>query len=294
MNLLVLGHSVLDHIKEPAGFRFQPGGIFYTAIGLRTLKKETDAFSLCTLYEPEHLPLFAPAFDCFDMSSSRVTKRIPRVHLTILNQSERCERFENLNEPLWLPEGDLNRFDGILINMISGFEIDAARLRELRSRFNGLIYFDVHSLARGVGESMVREFRVIPSFHEWARRIDILQANESEILTVSEYKEETTAAEWLLRLGVRLVLVTKGESGAAMYSLRGGEIFREFLPAVKTNARNKVGCGDVFGAFFFYTYFKLNNQQRALYHAVKAGGKVTECSGVDDLLALKNVEWMYD
>ena len=48
---------------------------------------------------------------------------------------------------------DLNKFDGIFINMITGFDINQKQIEDVRKKFKGLIYFDVHTLSRGVSEA---------------------------------------------------------------------------------------------------------------------------------------------
>lgn len=287
MNLLVIGHSVLDHIKEPTGFRFQPGGIFYTTLGLSILKQPTDDFYLCTLQEHGHETLFADGFQQFDLQYSAFTDRIPRVHLTIFDEKERCERFENLNNPVKLPDTDYRQFDGILINMISGFELSLPDLINLRKRYSGPIYFDVHSLARGVGDGMVREFRIVPEFKKWAKNLTIIQANEHEIFTLSDNETtETGIAGELLRSGVQLVIVTKGEKGVTLYTLSQGDLICQDFTALNTSVVNKVGCGDIFGAYFFYHYIAGNNVLRAIRTAITASGCVTTYSTINEFSKL--------
>ena len=43
------------------------------------------------------------------------------------------------------------------------------------------------------------------------------------------------------------------------------------VDAEKVEAINKVGCGDIFGAVFFYTYIKDNNVINSLNSSNKAG-----------------------
>ncbi|MCE1189125.1 MAG: carbohydrate kinase family protein [Ignavibacteria bacterium] len=284
MRLLVAGHSVLDHISEPAGFRFQPGGVFYSAMALATLQQPGDGYFLCTLLEKGKEDLFEQAFRVFDTGYSTYSERIPRVHLTIHNVAERCERFENLNQKVIIPFGDLHRFDGLLINMISGFEMEVADLERIRSEYNGPIYFDVHSLSRGVGESLVREFRTIPDFAKWACHLTIVQANESEILTLLSDADEYTTCHWLLTLGVKIVLVTRGENGSTMYVMGSGGMEVTHQSVIPVLVCNKVGCGDTFGAYFFYHYIKNNNAPDAFRLAGIAGSVVTQFNSIKDLM----------
>jgi len=288
MKLLIMGHSVLDHIFYDGGMRFQPGGIFYTGMGLLNAIDSNDEVWLCTGIEKEVEHVFDPVFNFCNKELCFEAERIPRVHLTIHNVEERCERFENLNTKLVLPSVDLNSFDGIFINMISGFELDAADLAALRKDYRGPIYFDVHSLARGVTEDKVRNHRRIEGFEEWAKNLDLIQANENEVLTLSDKTIETEIAAEVLATGAKALLVTKGEKGARLYTIEGGELFSMFVLAVKTEAKNKVGCGDIFGAYFFYEYIRTNNIYGALRKAVIAGSCATNYSSIDEFKGLRN------
>jgi sugar/nucleoside kinase (ribokinase family) len=279
---------VLDHIMYEGGMKFQPGGIFYTGMGLLNALDNEDELWLCTGIENGVEQVFAPVFDFCNKTYCHASERIPRVHLTIYNVEERCERFENLNSKLILPEGDLNFFDGIFINMISGFELDADDLARLRTQYKGIIYFDVHSLARGVTENKVRNHRRIENFNEWAKNLDIVQANEYEVLTLSDKTDEVEIASEVLSLGVRALLVTKGDKGARLFTLENGEIFSLYLPAIKTEVKNKVGCGDTFGAYFFYEYIRTKNLYHALRKAIIAGSCVTNYSSIDEFKGLRD------
>ena len=86
--------------------------------------------------------------------------------------------------------GNLNLFDGILINMITGFDFNLEQIKEIRNVYKGLIYIDVHTLSRGLDKNLKREFRLIPFFNEWASSVDIIQVNESELRTISKKTDE--------------------------------------------------------------------------------------------------------
>lgn len=286
MKILIIGSSVLDHIRSADSFRFQPGGVFYTSAALSNLKNDTDEYFLCTGIEEQVLEIFHPAFEKFSLEYSKRVERIPRVHLTIHAEAERCEKFESINKKIDIPFSELHSFDAILINMISGFDIELGDLQLIRKSFKGLIYFDVHSLARGVGDSLVREFSPIPDFDLWAANIDIIQANENEIKCLSSKTVETEIAEELIASGVKILLVTKGENGADAYYTENGLSHIEHMPAEKTNVKNKVGCGDVFGAYFFKTYLESQDIIKSLKTAVAAGGQTTEIDAIDGIFKI--------
>ncbi|MDZ7623783.1 MAG: hypothetical protein U5J96_04965 [Ignavibacteriaceae bacterium] len=56
---------------------------------------------------------------------------------------------------------------------------------------------------------------------------------------------------------------------------------------MQTNVVNKVGCGDVFGAVYFYNYIKNKNVLLALEQANLFAGVATTYSEAKDFLNLK-------
>ncbi|MDH3268365.1 MAG: carbohydrate kinase family protein, partial [Ignavibacteria bacterium] len=188
---------------------------------------------------------------------------------------------------LTLPTNNLNRFDGILINMISGYDISLRQLEQLRKNYKGLIYFDVHTFSRGVDKSLNRIFRRIENFNKWAKCIDILQANESELLTLSNKMNETQIIEELFPSGIRQIIITRAERGATVY-FRENETLRKINKnALRVKLINKIGCGDVFGAVYFYNYIKNKNVTLTLEQANLFAGISTTYSEAKEYLNLK-------
>jgi sugar/nucleoside kinase (ribokinase family) len=183
---------------------------------------------------------------------------------------------------------DLNNFDGIMINMITGFDITLAQLEEIRNNYKGLIYFDVHTFSRGLNEKMEREFRLIPEFDKWLSYIDILQVNTRELFTIADLDNKEGIISYVLGTNVKYLLETQGDKGAVCYSIKDGRIFIREMPALKTNVKNQVGLGDVFGAVFFYTYIKNGSVESALKYAVTASGYAASYGNMNDFNKLKS------
>ncbi len=272
MRLLVVGHSVEDHVVIDGVEQINPGGIFYTVLALKNFTDDGDNISLNTFVQKENYHLFEKAFDGFDRTNMKFAERIPKVYLTLHNFKERGETYESMSQSLEVDTRNLNSYDGILINMITGFDISLNQLKEIRSAYNGLIFLDVHTLCRGLDENLKREFRLIPDFNEWASSVDILQANENEIRTLSVRGEEREIAKEILSCGVKYFIVTKGSIGARIYTLKNKEIISIFEQALKIESKNMVGCGDVFGAVFFYNYIKTKDAVYSLGMANTAAG----------------------
>lgn len=295
MNFLVIGHSVVDEIFEKQSHKIKPGGIYYTVISLLSLVESKDKIFLCTNIAEGNSKLFGFAYEQVENKFIRKVKSIPFVKLVISENGERKETYTELAENLILPKEDLDLFDGILINMITGYDVSLNQLNELRKNFDGLIYFDVHTLSRGVDNNLERNFRRIKNFDLWTECIDILQANESELQTLSDKGKEIEIVEELLSYGIKQVLITRSDRGATVYFLDNKSVVRIDEIALKVKSMNKVGCGDVFGAVYFYNYIKNKNVKLALEKANIYAGIATTYNNEEDFLNLKNDadEWTF-
>lgn len=268
MNLLVIGHSVLDFINDGNSIKKSAGGIYYSITALNRLKSNDDEIYLCSQYDDDSYYYFKNEFEKINLQYFTKADRIPRVHLNLFNNKERHEKYENITKNLIITIDDFNRFDGILINMITGFDISIEQLQHIRKKFSGLIYIDVHTLSRGLDNNYKRNFRLIPNFIDWAKCVDIIQVNELEIFTLSSLKSEIEIIEEMFNCNIKILCVTKGEKGAEVFYLEDKKIKSHFVKANKVDNANVVGCGDTFGATFFYNYIRNTNVIDSLTAAV--------------------------
>jgi sugar/nucleoside kinase (ribokinase family) len=278
MKLLIFGHSVVDKISYKGNEELKPGGIFYSTIALRYLAEQDDEIFLCTSMSKKDEYLFNGTYKKVNTAYLQYVSNIPTVKLTIYDDKERDETYSNITQNLVIPTKELNKFDGIFINMITGFDINLNQMEEIRKECNCFIYFDVHTLSRGVSDEMKRNFRRIPGFDNWAKNIDILQVNEEEISTISDKKNEIDIVREMFSYGIKILIVTKDEHGARAYFIKENEIISVFISAIKVKVLNKVGCGDVFGAVFFYNYIRKRDIIDSLMAANFAAGVSTNYS----------------
>ena len=272
MRMLVIGHTVEDHFYLNGEDIIKPGGIFYAALALKNFIDAGDSVSLNTFVQKENFNLFADVYEGLGKDYLKFVERIPKVYLTLHDFKERGETYESISQNLDIEVKNLNSFDGILINMITGFDITLNQLKEIRQGYNGLIFMDVHTLSRGLDENLKRNFRPIPNVEQWISSVDILQANVNELKTLCNRTNENDAAEEILRHGAKIFILTKGEIGAGVYTLNNNEIISIFKSPDKIENKNMIGCGDVFGAVFFYTYIKTRDLHKSLELANTAAG----------------------
>jgi sugar/nucleoside kinase (ribokinase family) len=151
--------------------------------------------------------------------------------------------------------------DAIYVNFISGFEMPLETARDLRRRFSGPIYVDLHSLFLGVDDSGMRVPEAPTDVTGWFSCFDIVQLNEDEMGLVGDNPVEV--AERALASGVGLFIVTLGDKGAEYYSAGDFGIQQRSAGHARPSAPirtarvpachveqplDPTGCGDVFGA----------------------------------------------
>ncbi|MCH8034965.1 MAG: carbohydrate kinase family protein [Bacteroidetes bacterium] len=287
MKLLIIGQSVVDRISYKGNDELKPGGIFYSAIALRYLTEPDDEIFLCTSMCKKNEYLFKDIYEMVNTQYVQYVNHIPTVKLTVYDNKERDETYSNITQNLILPMNELNKFDGIFINMVTGFDINLKQMEEVRKEFNGLIYFDVHTFSRGVSNDMRRNFRRISGFDKWAKNIDILQVNKEEIQTISDENNEIDIVREMFSYGIKILIVTKDKHGARAYFIEEREIKSVFISAIKVKVLNKVGCGDVFGAVIFYNYIRKVDIIDSLMAANLAAGVSTTYSLITEFKDFK-------
>ncbi len=287
MKILLIGHSVADIINKSEQELIQPGGIFYTASAIKEITSGKDEIHLCTQVDDEHFYLFKDVYESFNLSLTRKVDAVPLVELTVSDHFERKEHYKNISNKLDVEYSSLNDFDGILINMITGFDIDLRQLENIRRSTKALIYFDVHTLSRGLDENMRRDFRLIPDLNKWAENIDIIQCNEHEIFALSDQKNENEIIKEMFECGIKIVCVTMGESGVRVYYHNKNETASYFRATKKISHNNKVGCGDVFGAVFFYGYISNGNIFKAVESASTSAEFIASINNLSEFRNLK-------
>ena len=255
MKILVIGHSVEDHIHQNNEEEVKPGGIYYSVLGLSKIIAADDEIHLVTALQKSNQQLFSNVYDKTNKKNISWVDEIPKVHLIIHESEERTECYENISQNLEVDYEILSGFDGILINMITGFDITLEQLKEIRKHFKGLIYFDVHTLSRGITENKTRVFRQIPRFSEWVSSVDLIQANEMEKRTFFNYEDELQIASEVLKFGPEVFIVTKGDAGAIAYYKEQNKVESIYVPAEKAKTNNKVGCRRYFRQCFLLQLF---------------------------------------
>jgi sugar/nucleoside kinase (ribokinase family) len=290
MKLLIVGSSVEDFIHSGDTIVNQPGGLFYTASAVDALRDEDDLVYLLTNMSESQSHHYFPLYDRFKLDLVNKVKKLPVIHLYIKDLGERDEKYENLTDPIIFDNTKISEtnFDGILVNLITGYDLDSETLKKLKSSFNAPLFLDIHSLTRPMSHDGTREFQKIENIEAWLSSVDILQANETEIMCCGTGETEEMIVENILNLGVKIVLVTKGRTGAKLYYRITNETNSLFVKSHPVETINKVGCGDLFGAAFFVSFLQNHDPVKSLYYSNAAGAAVSTYRSLDLIKNLKN------
>ena len=300
MRFLVVGHLCLDvihRVDEPEVQGY--GGIYYSLATLASLLESSDSIQpVFGVNKADYPPLIEHLRQIPNIDTSGIFKfdqPTNKVHLYYKDVQSRIECSRDIAAPI--PYEKIRRHlsvDGILVNMVSGFDVTVDTLDHIRMTVrahNIPIHFDYHSLTLGVDEKFERFRRPIPDWRRWVFMTDSVQLNEEEIagLSVEKMPEQQTVGH-LLTLGVKALVVTRGSRGASLFFNEHKHVVRKDLEGIQVDeVRDTTGCGDVFGAAFHMHYVKTRDSFAAMQFANQVAAARTKVAGIAELRALKAV-----
>jgi sugar/nucleoside kinase (ribokinase family) len=210
--------------------------------------------------------------------------------------------------------------DALLVNFISGFEMDLETAQLLRQHYKGVIYADLHSLTLAVQPGGLRTLRPLPDVAAWCRCFDLVQVNEDELAMMAP--DGLALAATALANGVRCLSVTLGRRGAVYFAQPGydglapagggaggaelaggparaaaradvvagvgggalGPVRTALVPAEAARAEgDPTGCGDVWGATHFSRLLAGDSLEAAIAAAHRAAARNVEHRGATGL-----------
>ena len=147
--------------------------------------------------------------------------------------------------------------DMIVVNMITGWDIDLASFDKLCQENHHKVYLDFHYLATTVDKLGRRVPHVPENLEKWLRGPRFLQMNEEEFETLNKNKlSEKEFFNTYLRED-QILLITKSNKGASVVYHKEGITGERHYPAYKIpKLVDSTGCGDAFGAAFVIKYLE--------------------------------------
>ena len=226
-----------------------------------------------------------------------------RVTIRYHDAAERTERLEG-GVPPWSWAGLEDRVrgcDGLVVNFISGHEMELGACRALRAGFAGPIHADLHSLFLGSEPDGTRVARPLPELEAWLACFDSVQMNEAEAALAGASSDDRAGfLRGVLDAGPAVAIVTLGAAGVAWAERHGLETAvgrgrravgasdgaRTATGSVTIRAPRKgdpTGCGDVWGAAFFARRMSGDPVGRAAQIATRLASRSVEHRGAEGL-----------
>ena len=298
----VIGSINLDTIHHPDGRSSESlGGILFTACALAHLgqgRLRTRPFArLPREIEPRVEALLGACPEVSLGGLRRLDGPGFRCEIRYDRAGRKSERLRGDVPPLAPPDLPCSNssLDALLVNFITGFELEPDTLRGLRRIVDGPILMDVHSLTLARDAEGRRHPRPPPSWPLWASMADLVQMNELEARTLGAPAEELQ--EWavsLLDLGPKVAVITLGERGAlCAWRASDGGVRRLRRPAQAVPEGLPVdptGCGDVFLAAMAAGLLAGGTVPQALDRAIRAASRNCTLTGIESLGLLAEEE----
>jgi len=300
MTITVIGHLCLDTIHLPEDQIHQSfGGIIYSIAALAALMDPDDQIIPVLGVGAKEYPAFLEWLSQYpNVRTDGIFKLkgpTNEVHLYYeARGGGRIECSKDISPSI--PFANIKPFlncDGILVNMISGFDITLETLDFIRMevRDKGTpIHFDFHSLTLGIDPENKRFRRPLSDWRRWCFMLHSIQLSEQEAagLTAERYTEEHLINQ-LMPLMVRALLITRGEKGVTLVEQNQKKLKHYDEPAIDLSSfADSTGCGDVFGAAFLFYTVKSGDVVHAFRMANRAAAFNATQSGPDGLRSLSD------
>ena len=303
MKIAVIGHICRDIIHAPEGKATaaagseQWGGIYYSLLTLANLLKESDTIiPIFGVGKADYEELLGRLGQYPNISTKGITA-LPgptnAVHLFYQESSDsRTECSAHISPPI--PFGQIRphlEADGILINMISGFDISLETLDQIRIevRNDGTpIHFDFHSLTLGVDKEAQRFRRPLTDWRRWCFMLHSIQLSEIEAQGLtSERYDEPALINQMMPLMVSNLLITRGHRGATLIQQKQKKLTRHDFEGLNlSNVPDPTGCGDVFGAAYLSRLIEMKDPVAAAQYANRAAAINTTFRDAEALRSL--------
>ena len=286
--IALLGTINRDTIRTPDGVETESyGGILYSLLPLSAIVKDrANIYPIVNVGEDMREVVCRYLEPCGNVKFDGVSFVPEKNTHCFMVYDEAGNKQETLLGGV--PKLTLDQFqpfldsDAIIVNFITGSELELETLQQVRAKSSSPIFMDIHSLTLGMDEQNRRFWRVPPRWEDWIACTDVIQMNEQEAALIAgedlDTEEKTSAfGERLISNGSSVVLVTRNENGSdAIYTDGEQTVLHHSPPQPAGEPQDETGCGDVFLMGFMTSY--LDNQdpvEASRFANVLAGINVT-------------------
>lgn len=180
--------------------------------------------------------------------------------------------------------------DMIILNMISGWDIEEAAFLKLSEAAKSKLYLDIHYWVMGI-DNLGRRFPKKPEGAEvWLSGSKFVQMNEDEYRALCGNSRNEVDFYHRFFKEDQILLITQGAKGATMVYQRDGMVGQKHLPAWKVSQIvDNTGCGDAFGAGFVFQYLKSGKISESLEFANLVAAANLSLKGTNEMHRLKEM-----
>lgn len=261
MKITVIGTINKDLILP---FRSAPiesfGGIFYDTSILSYLLKKDDEIVPVSFIGEDVLPTVQAILKKLPNISQKglipLEQKNHKVILEYASPSRRQEKslfqFPSLK---WEQIEPFIDADMVILNMISGWDIEDQAYHKLSEAVRERLYLDIHYWVMGI-DNLGRRFPKKPDHPEtWLSGSKFVQMNEDEYRILSDDSRNEVEFFHNYFKKDQILLITKSARGATVVYQRDEMVGHKDFPAWKVSrALDGTGCGDAFGAGFVVKY----------------------------------------
>ncbi len=269
MKIAVIGTFVRDRIKPWRGDEVQSiGGMFFTLSYLANLVDSATEIAAIAFIGDDLKHEVTSKLAVYPNLRLDGLMELPRLNTQVrLTYTSHDQREETTTEPMpALGYSELQmalQADIIMVNLITGQDLDVTALAKLKKNATALVYVDFHSHALGISSDGRRFYRRPADWKSWVAAADILQMNEPEARTLAGISG-TASLEQLTEFGLQMLEagpsvchLTLAERGSLLfYSIAGKPLVVQVAAPFAPQVLDMVGCGDAFQAAYVAKYLE--------------------------------------
>jgi len=248
MKIAIVGTINYDTIINIQGERIESfGGILYNTLALAHLSPSSWRIFPIAWIGSDRIQELKALLASFPNLNLRGIKENPEGtnenYLFYYSEVERREILTSRVPPLEFEQ--IQPFldsELILVNFISGFDLNLKTLKKLRAQFGGILFLDLHSLGLGMDKKGRRFWKKIENWEEWVKVADIIQMNEREAKLLNQKEDLSKFGEQILKIGPSILLITLGEKGSFTFVAEEGKIHKFYSPSTLGEVIDPTGC----------------------------------------------------
>lgn len=301
MKILLIGTIVKDRIIFLDGTRVDSlGGLTHSINAALAICEKTDQLMPVSRVGTDIYADFVKIWKQYELINIDgffpYNQNNNTVELTYLDANERIEKSLHPMLPLQFKEVEpFLDVDLIMVNLISGWDVELEFMMKLRAAFSGLIAIDIHSLTLQRLSDGIRRLKPVTHIQHWLDCADIVQLNEREYEMISNGEQDPKV--FFIQTCVKtdkIINLTKGAHGSESFRIKNGhcEVIK-ISPDKQIRVIDPIGCGDTFFAIFGISYFRTKDIKLSAVRANTVAALAGSIRGLASPTMLQNKISLY-